>query len=94
MTINRAISDGVRFVRLPQWEPSAHIELPLLGNGLVGPWAIVRDVSGETSLFIGALRRDTESRYEAWAPPPATNAVDPHAQPSGTPSPREQKHGA
>lgn len=64
MTIRRLISDGVRFVRLPHWEPSAHIELPLLDGGQVGPWAIVRDVSGETHVFMGALLNETDSRYE------------------------------
>lgn len=69
MTIRRAIADGVRFVRLPHWEPSAHIELPLLDGGQYGPWATVRDVSGEQRIFMPVLLNDTESRYESHVAP-------------------------
>lgn len=68
MTITEAMEKGIRFVRLPHWEPTAHIELPILPGGMSGPWAIVRDVSGEQTVFVGGLRTDTDSRYVACDP--------------------------
>lgn len=64
MTAKEALDARIRFIRLPHWEPSAHIELPLLPAGQYGPWATVRDVSGETSLFMLTLLEDDDSRYE------------------------------
>lgn len=64
MTIQMALQKRIRFVRLPEWEPTAHIELPLLTDGIHGPWAIIRDVSNESQIFIGQLLTDLSNRYE------------------------------
>lgn len=79
MTINEAIRDGLRFVRLPEWDPRASLELPLLPDGAYGPWVTLRDFSGqtnigadglgETSALLTEFLHDSESRYEAWSPP-------------------------
>ena len=55
MTIREALQSRIRFVRMPTWEPSAYIELPLLEDGGHGPWATVHDVSGETKIFVFRL---------------------------------------
>ncbi len=89
MTIHEALDRGIRFVRLPHWEPTAHIELPILPNGQHGPWAIVRDVTGEQTVFIGGLRDDTDARYVTWYSHPAVDASDPHATSPGNPSTRD-----
>ena len=66
MTIREAIRQRIRYVRLPHWEPPAHVELPLTdAGGLLGPWATVRDVTGETQVLIPKLMNASENRYVA-----------------------------
>lgn len=80
MTIQEAVDRRVRFVRLPPWCVGAHIELPLLDDGY-GPWAIVREPSGEEKLFMGMLLTDRDDRYEATDGP---RAVEPPQEPTTT----------
>lgn len=70
MTIREAIRQGIKHIRLPQWEPTAHIELPLLPGGLCGPWATVRDVSGEQQVLLPVLLSDVSPFYEEWTGTP------------------------
>ena len=64
MTIQQAINQRIQHVRLPEWEPSAFLELPLLPHGECGPWAIIHDCTGEVSVLIFTLLNDSENRYE------------------------------
>lgn len=73
MTIREAIENRVRFIRLPHWNQGARLELPLLEGGGCGPWATLRDYSGETQISerffetkipIFQLAGDSESAYE------------------------------
>lgn len=63
MTIQRAVADRVRLVRLPHWEPDAYIELPITPDGKVGMAATCSDITGKQTLSMLALLNDTESRY-------------------------------
>ena len=64
MTIREAVNQKIRCVRQREWEPTAHIELPLLPAGGYGPWAIVRDVSGERFVPTIMLLADSSPYYE------------------------------
>lgn len=65
MTIREALQRRLTRVRLAAWEPSAHIELPLLSNGFYAPWATVRDVAGEHPILMSQLMQSHEDWYEA-----------------------------
>ena len=65
MTIQQALDQRIRYVRLPEWEPSASLELPLLTLGGCGPWATVRDVAGWRWVLITRLVTDLCDQYEA-----------------------------
>jgi len=85
VTITDAIRERVRFVRLPEWDPRASLELPLLPDGRVGPWATIHDFAGqdhlradglgETSVFLLDLCHDPESRYAACDGPPRAEGL-------------------
>ena len=64
MTFRQALDQRIRFVRLPEWEPSAHLELPLVPLDKCGPWVICRDVSRTTPIFIFDLLNDPTDRFE------------------------------
>jgi hypothetical protein len=65
MTISEAIHKRIPVLRLPEWEPSARLELPLTPNGLCGMVATVTDCSGTSQVFVSKLLRDFEDRYVA-----------------------------
>lgn len=69
MTIRQAAASGVRYLTLPGWTGTSHLELPLLSNGRLGPWATVRDPSGSEEVFISKLLNDPEGGYLAYDPP-------------------------
>jgi len=43
MTIKEAIKNNISKLRKPWWNPTAHIELYLAGNGFAGPWMKLHD---------------------------------------------------
>lgn len=65
MTIQEAVQAGISRVRLPHWAADAYIDLPLLPDGRCGPWATVVDPSGQETLFMGTLLKDSDNRYES-----------------------------
>jgi len=45
MTIREALKKRIKKVRLPIWNSAAYLKLPLLPNGMHGPWATLYDIS-------------------------------------------------
>jgi len=43
MNIYQAAKKKIKYLRLPQWNDKAYIELELMGNCRVGPWVRLYD---------------------------------------------------
>lgn len=72
MTIKEAIANGIYYVRLPEWNPDAHLELPVADeNGFHGPWATLNDGPPRQILL---CQLGGDDQYEEWpADPTARN---------------------
>src|ERR1017187_4080515 len=51
VTINEAIGSRIPRVRLPRWGQEAYLLLPLLPNGMHGPWAELYDEGVQEQFF-------------------------------------------
>lgn len=53
MTPKEAAAQRIPRIRLPSWaNPNAYIRLPLMANGMVGPWAELYDEWGQLACEI------------------------------------------
>lgn len=50
MKINELIKQGFKKFRKPFWNEQAYLELDLLPNGSMGPWATLHDPPGQAAL--------------------------------------------
>ena len=61
MTLQDALAQRIRFVRLLEWaDPDDHIELPLLESGGFGPWCTLHSPSWARIYAHTANPRDAE----------------------------------
>lgn len=74
MTIREAVDTGVRNVRLPEWNASAFLSLPLrkLDGIIEAPWAFLHDDIStpgiQHPLLVSELLKETCDRYEKAGP--------------------------
>lgn len=88
MTFQDALAQRLPRIRLPLWSnPDAYLRLPLLADGMHGPWVELYDARGQEAcdipvgtqrLLTFSLEADGRSDYEPYL---------------GTPSPCEQEEG-
>lgn len=64
MTIQEAIQQNIRLIRLPVWNSAAYIELPIFGEGKIGAAATLHDVTGESFIGMWNLDGDEWEPYE------------------------------
>jgi len=64
VTVQEAIDQRVAKIRLPQWAIGAHVSFDFLEESKVGPWAHVKDPSGEVDILIPRLLEDTSDEWE------------------------------
>ena len=64
MTIREAIDQRIEKVRLPIWAEGAHVRFDFLDGGKMGPWAHVKDPSGEADILVPELLADTSDEWE------------------------------
>jgi hypothetical protein len=62
MTIQEAIQQNCRRIKLPVWNLMAYIELPILPNG-IGPVAKLHDINGDTMIGMWNLDGDEWEPY-------------------------------
>lgn len=66
MTVQAAIDQRIEKIRLPSWAEDAHVSFDLLDAGRYGPWAHVKDHSGETDILLPDLLRDSSEEWEEY----------------------------
>lgn len=83
MTVQEALDQRIPRVRLAVWQnPNAYLRLPLMANGLHGPWAELYD--DDTQQYVLKVRPGSQ-KIPTWTPSESTfeaytGAVSPFEQ--------------
>lgn len=64
MTVQDAIDQRIEKIRLPQWAEGAYVSFDFLDDAKIGPWAHVKDPSGESDIFVSTLLADVSNEWE------------------------------
>lgn len=60
MTVQEALDQRIEKIRLPVWAEGSYISFDFVESGY-GPWAHVKDPSGETDMFVFMLLEEDKS---------------------------------
>ncbi len=64
MTVREAIDQRIEKITLPQWAKGACVSFDFLEDAKLGPWAHVKDPSGESDILVLNLLEDTSDEWE------------------------------
>jgi len=66
MTVQEALDQRIGKIRLPEWAEGSYVSFDFLEGGTYGPWAHVKDPSGETDIFVFKLLEDKSDEWEEY----------------------------
>jgi len=64
VTVQEALDRRIKKIRLSHWAEDACVSFDFLESGAYGPWAHVKDPSGEVDVFVYKLLEDTSNEWE------------------------------
>ena len=65
-SLRHAIKEGIELVRRDPWEPSSRLKLPLLPDGMYGPWAHIQCGHMEDQSVLMLQMDMDEALWEPW----------------------------